>query len=339
MSKEANKKWDYLYDAVMLPYKKGTFDIDWDAYRKMVRYHLKPEFVEAGAAIICNPEAGEIFYLTEEEKLKVLEVTLEEVNGKFPVFCGVCALRTEDYAKSAEAAKKAGADGLFFCPPMGSGDITYAWDPFHYPEYWTDILHAIVKKADLPIIMHPTSGVSKFGVGLPVEPSLAICKEIPNIVGWKMTYSYLGWTLIAKAFRTKLDRHVAILGAPSDIWHTALVNGEFDGCVNGLMTASMEQHTSLVTKFRSGDYQGFLDLLHGGFLDFARYVYDDYSRLHIRYKIATWMRGFMPEPFMRPPQPVAMKSEVKELHRLMKKMGADIIDEAEIKRVSDKLPR
>jgi dihydrodipicolinate synthase/N-acetylneuraminate lyase len=149
----------------------------------------------------------------------------------------------------------------------------------------------------------------------------------------------LGWTKIAKGFRTQLDHHVGILGAPSDIWHTALLNDQFDGCVCGLLNSTMEQHIDLVRKWKTKNYQGALDILKSGFLDFTRYVYDDYARLHIRYKIASWLVGLMPEPFMRPPQPIPMKDEILTFKKLMTKMGTNLISDSEINAVMNRLPK
>ena len=70
-----------------------------------------------------------------------------------------------------------------------------------YPEVWLDIFKAIDKAVNLPIIAHPTSGVSMYGVGLPVGPTLKICREVKNVVGWKMTYSYYGWKTVAEGLR------------------------------------------------------------------------------------------------------------------------------------------
>jgi len=45
---------------VVVPYKKGSWEIDYDAFRKLLRYLSAAEIVDAGGAIIVNPEAGEI---------------------------------------------------------------------------------------------------------------------------------------------------------------------------------------------------------------------------------------------------------------------------------------
>ena len=68
MAKDRGTRWDRLYVALVLPYKDGGSGIDYDAYKSLIARFLDPKFVDAGGGIIVNPEAGEIFYLSREEK-------------------------------------------------------------------------------------------------------------------------------------------------------------------------------------------------------------------------------------------------------------------------------
>jgi len=73
---------DNLYVAALLPF---------DQHMKSTRPRIggscsissrtKNSFVRAGGLCI-NPEAGEIFYLTRQEKRRVLEIAMEEAHGK-----------------------------------------------------------------------------------------------------------------------------------------------------------------------------------------------------------------------------------------------------------------
>jgi len=58
MAKKHGTRWDRIYSAGVVPYKRGTYQIDYDAYRRLLRYFLQPKFVDAGGGIIVNPEAG-----------------------------------------------------------------------------------------------------------------------------------------------------------------------------------------------------------------------------------------------------------------------------------------
>ena len=336
MDMNYGNKWDRMYVATVVPYKEGTFEVDYEAFRKLIRYFLQQKFVDADGGIIVNPEAGEVFYHTYEEKRNLVKIAMEEVAGKLPVFAGAIDVTTEGTVKDAIAAKELGVDGLFFCPPMGSGDVTYAWNPDLYPEVWSDMMNAMADATDLPIIVHPTSGVSQYGVGLPVGPTIKICTDVPNIVGWKMTYSYWGWKKVAEAFR-KFDRHVAVLGAPSDLWHVALLNEQFDGCVNGGLCYAMEPMIEHVQAWKENDLDKARTIWNSGLSDLNDYVFGDYARLHCRYKIGAWLRGLVPEPFMRAPQPMPKEIELRTMRELLINLNLEVIPEQDFEKVISKL--
>ena len=69
--------------------------------------------MNAGGAILINPEAGELFYLSREEKPRNIEIALEECGGKVPVVAGVIARTTRESISVARDAKAAGVDGIF----------------------------------------------------------------------------------------------------------------------------------------------------------------------------------------------------------------------------------
>src|ERR1700733_4673685 len=98
------------YTAAVLPFDYSGA-IDKAANRGLIRYFLQQRFREVGG-IIANPEAGEIYYLTREEKRRVAEIAVEEAGGKMPVFGGVFDLTTAGCVECAKDAKAADVDGL-----------------------------------------------------------------------------------------------------------------------------------------------------------------------------------------------------------------------------------
>jgi hypothetical protein len=54
-----------------------------------------------------------------------------------------------------------------------------------------------------------------------------------------------------------------------------------------------------------------------------------YRRLHIRYKTATWLRGLIPNPFMRSPMPKPRQEEIDTLYGLLKDLRFDVIEARE----------
>ncbi len=324
-------KYDKLYVAVVTPYKDNTYEIDEGQLRSLLRVFLQPKYVDAGMGVIINPEAGEIFYLTREEKRRNVEIAVDEVKGKVPLFAGVIDNTTVGTIDVATDAKKAGVDGLFMIPPMGAIDITTSWNSLKYPEVWIDMVKEVAKAVgDMPMICHPTATPSiLYGIGLPLEPTIRMCNEIKNIVGWKMTYNYDGYRIIARALR-KLDRHVGIFGAPSVYFHENLASAQFDGTVTGSFNFALEPMIDHIMAWRKEDVKEARRIWETRLAILKEYIYSDYGRLHIRYKAASWLRGYISNPFMRPPIPKPRKDEIETLRMLLANADMNVIDSAKV---------
>ena len=318
---------DRCYAAVLLPLT-DSLQVDEPAYRRFLRYFVQsPQFAAKGGLCI-NPEAGEIFYLSRAEKRRVLEIAMEEAHGKLPIIAGTWALTTEETVETAKDVKALGADGIFVTPPGGAQDVTSCWDADAYPEIWTDQIKAQDRAVDLPIITHPVSGSRPpFSPGLPLNATLAVCREIPNVVGWKMTYGYDGFRIIANGLRG-LDRHVAVLGALASRFHEYNATGLFDGTLSGFWNFALEPMIDHLDAWARRDIDEACRIWNGGLVRLHEYV-ADMGRLHIRYKTATWLRGLIPNPFMRPPMPQPKQAEIDTLWELLNNLGLSVIDQAE----------
>lgn len=316
-----------LYSALVLPLT-DQLQIDEAGFRQLIRYYLAQPFAEQGGLIV-NPEAGEVFYLTREEKRRVLEIALEETNGRMPVLAGAFGWTTEEAVELAAEAKAMGADGLFVIPPAGSMDISLAWDPIRYPEVWLDQLKAQDRAANLPMFTHPvTSRTDPWGIGLPLETTLKFCNEIPNIVGWKMTYAYPGHRILARAMREQAP-HVALLCSSAHFFHEYLSVGNFDGTISGSWNYALEPMLEHITACRNGDFAAARKIWDNGLAQLHEYIYAEPGRLHVRYKIAAWLRGLIASPRMRPPMPNPRREEIERISQLMQRAGLPVIENVE----------
>jgi 4-hydroxy-tetrahydrodipicolinate synthase len=326
------EKYDRLYAAVITPFKPGMDELDEAAQRSFLRYFMQSKFVDAGGGIVINPEAGEVFYLSREEARRNVEIAVEECGDKVPVFAGVIALTTKETITRTRDAKAAGAHGVFLIPPLGAIDVTSSWNPEKYPEVWIDMAKEVCDAVDLPAITHPVApGGPVFGVGLPLSATLKMCTEIPQIIGWKMTYSYDGYRIIARALR-EFPRHVGIFAAAAVRFHENLATGQFDGTVSGSFNYAMEPMIDHIQAWQRRDVRAAQEIWDSGMAVLHEFVYGDYSRLHIRYKTACWLRGLIPEPFMRPPLPKPKVEEVRTLRDLLQQAGLNVISDKAVER-------
>jgi len=320
---------DYRYVACVMP-MNPDFSLDEAGFRKFIRHFAdNPRFRNAGGLCI-NPEAGEIFYMTRAEKRRALEIAMEEAQGKLPIIAGTWALTTEEVIETAKDAKAVGADGIFVTPPQGFGDITSSWDADKYPEVWLDQIIEQDRAVDLPIVTHPVSGGQMpFYPGLPLQATLRICKEVPNVVGWKMTYMYDGFRIIARELR-KLDRHVAVMGALGSRFHEYRATNSFDGTLSGFWNYALEPMLDHLEAWDNGDLSGANAVWEGGLSDLQSYI-ADFGRLHIRYKVATWLAGLIQSPLMRKPMPRPLQTEIDTIYELLQRANVSVIDSRETK--------
>ena len=209
--------------------------------------------------------------------------------------------------------------------PGGAQDVTSCWDADNYPEIWLDQIIAQDRAVDLPIITHPVGGAKPpFYPGLPLEATLRICREVPNVVGWKMTYMYDGFRLIANGLRG-LNHHVAVMGALASRFHEYKATGMFDGTLSGFWNFALEPMLDHLEAWDAKDIDKARRIWNSGLVQLHEYI-ADMGRLHIRYKTATWLRGLIPNPFMRSPMPKPKQAEIDMLYRLLKALNFEVIE-------------
>jgi dihydrodipicolinate synthase/N-acetylneuraminate lyase len=163
-----------------------------------------------------------------------------------------------------------------------------------------------------------------FNPGLPLGATMRICNEVPNVVGWKMTYMYDGFQIIANGLRS-LDRHVAIMGALASRFHEYRATGLLDGTLSGFWNFALEPMLDHLDAWDANDVERARAIWNGGLHQLHDYV-ADMGRLHIRYKSATWLRGLIPNPFMRAPMPKPQQTEIDTLYRLLTNLKLPVID-------------
>ncbi|GAB4480873.1 MAG: 4-hydroxy-tetrahydrodipicolinate synthase [Anaerolineales bacterium] len=107
------KKFRGVFAVICTPFDE-TGELDERALRRHIRYLLDQCGVHS---IIPTGSTGEFAFLDESERLQVMEITLDEVNHKVPVYIGTAACSTRETLRFAQLAEKAGADGVMVVSP------------------------------------------------------------------------------------------------------------------------------------------------------------------------------------------------------------------------------
>jgi len=94
------------------------FDADGEVDEAALRRHIR-WLLDAGGVrgIIPTGSTGEFAFLSEDERRRVLEVTLDEAGGRTPVVSGAAACSTRETIRHAQYAEEAGADGVMVVSP------------------------------------------------------------------------------------------------------------------------------------------------------------------------------------------------------------------------------
>ncbi|ALV26296.1 dihydrodipicolinate synthetase [Pannonibacter phragmitetus] len=91
-------------------------NVDYAANARIARWLASMKGVKS---LVILGHAGEGTFLTEEERLKLIEVYVEAVNGQIPIIAGITGEGTKVAAAEARKCKTAGATGALVYPNHG----------------------------------------------------------------------------------------------------------------------------------------------------------------------------------------------------------------------------
>ncbi len=98
--------------AIVTPFN-DDLSINYDRYIKLLHFHLK----NSTDAIIVSGTTGESPTISDEEKLKLFKIAVEEIGGKIPVIAGTGSNDTAHVIHLSKKAEEIGVDGLLLVSP------------------------------------------------------------------------------------------------------------------------------------------------------------------------------------------------------------------------------
>ena len=156
--------------ALVTPFRPDEAQsLDEPALRQLVRRQIDHGI---NFLVPCGT-TGESPTLSRKEHLRVVEITLEEANGKVPVLAGAGGYHTREVIELARELENMGADGILSVTPY-----------YNKPTQEGLYLHyrAIASSLRIPVIVYSVQGRT----GVNVEPAtLARLAGIDNIIGVK----------------------------------------------------------------------------------------------------------------------------------------------------------
>ena len=108
--------WHGSFAVMVTPFTREG-DIDEEGYRGVVDL-----VIEAGChGVISAGSTGQFFLMTNEERMRVFSIAVDQAAGRVPVLAGTSATRTEDVVGLTQYAAEIGCDGAMVLPPIYIG--------------------------------------------------------------------------------------------------------------------------------------------------------------------------------------------------------------------------
>lgn len=146
-------------------------DIDEAAFRDIVKFNLKKKV----HGVCVGGSSGEGHTLTVEEFARLMEITVEEVNGAIPVLAGIIANSTRDAIRRAKAISHLSVQGLQVTP------VHYVFKPDEEATYAH--FKALTEATDVPVIIYNVVPWNYLSPALLVR----LMTELPGIQGVKQS--------------------------------------------------------------------------------------------------------------------------------------------------------
>ena len=153
--------------AIVTPFKDNK--LDEKALTSLIEWHIS----EGTNAIVPCGTTGESSTLEYDEHYRVIELTVQVVNGRVPVIAGTGANSTSETVMMTEKAKGIGADGALLVVPY-----------YNKPTQEGLYLHykTVAESVDIPIVLYNVPGRTALNM---LPQTVARLAELKNIVAIK----------------------------------------------------------------------------------------------------------------------------------------------------------
>ncbi len=225
-----------IMPALVTPFAgKNGKSVDEAQLRKLVTH-----CVDLGVhGVVPCGTTGEFVNMAVEERKRVIDVVVDEVNGKVPVVAGTGASGTQQALEMTLYAKDAGADAALIVTP-------YYLKPTNRGIY--DHFSTIASKADFPLILYNIPQCTGLPMPWQMVEDLA---QLPNIVGIKDSSGQLSFILTVLE---KVRDRVNVMCGHDEVVVAALAAGA-SGAILASANFIADIWVDLYTSVLQGDLQ------------------------------------------------------------------------------------
>lgn len=198
--------------------------------------------INAGASgIFCLGTNGEAYILDKEEKIRVMELFVEEAKGRVPVYAGTGCVGTKDTVALSEKAQEIGINALSVISPYFAA-INQAEIYEHYA--------ALAQSVDLPIVLYNMP--ARTGNNLEYTTVSKLAANFKNIRGIKDSSGSFD-NILRYIEGTDNETFSVLSGNDSLILWTLMAGGK--GGVTAVANILPEIMVSIYKYWREGDFE------------------------------------------------------------------------------------
>lgn len=283
--------------AVITPFDENL-KVDYKAYDKILDFHLENS---TDALVVCGT-TGEATTMIEDEKIKLIEYTVEKIDGRMPIITGTGSNNT--YAAAAFSKKVSGIDGvdalLVVTPYYNKATKEGLYEHFAY----------IAKNSTKPIILYNVP--SRTNVNIDLDTTLRLAK-IENIVGIKDATGDLSYTARLMAHKPK---DFAVYSGNDDLTLPMLSLG-IDGSISVLANILPKENHDIYELFKAGQIDQ-ATKLHLKYIDLIKDLFIEVNPVPV--KAAAGMMGLCQNRLRLPLTPANSNTEAI-LEEKLKELG------------------
>jgi 4-hydroxy-tetrahydrodipicolinate synthase len=218
--------------ALVTPFTDDGKNVDEERFRRLISHLIS---LGVTGLVPCGT-TGEFQNLSEPERRRVVEIAIDEANGRIPVIAGTGASGTDLAIEKTKHAKDAGADAAIIVTPY-----------YHKPanrglyEHYRKITEAV----DIPIVLYNIPQAT--GVALPWQ-IVEDLVDIPNIAGLKDSSGELRYILTVLE---KVGDRLPVMCGHDEVVLPALAAG-CAGVISASSNVFPDHHLKIVKAVQEG---------------------------------------------------------------------------------------
>ena len=201
--------------------------------------HQVNRMIDAGVhGIFAFGTNGESYALSPDEKIRVLEVVVEETNHRVPVYAGTGCVTTRETVAMSKKAEEIGADVLSVIVP---------WFAAASQDELYDHYKAVAEAVDLPIVLYNIP--ARTGNALAPATVARLAKDVANVMGAKDSSGNFDNMKQYIELTSGLDKGFSVLSGNDSLILPALVfggKGGIAGCANVFPHTMVEIYEAFV---------------------------------------------------------------------------------------------